>query len=140
MKLHSSLFIVFAVLFYQGVSQIAPNTYYIQFTDKNNSPYSIDHPEEFLSQRALDRRIKQGIVLVENDLPVNPQYMQGLVDAGALVLNATKWLNGVTVYTESQTVIDDILSLSYVSNALKLVDKEVSYSKNFFLNESYGEL
>ncbi len=77
-------------------------------------------PDEFLSQRAIDRRVNQGIEIVENDLPVNPEYLQGVAEAGAIILNATKWLNGVTIYTESQAVVDDILALPYVSSALKL--------------------
>ncbi|PJB57289.1 MAG: serine protease, partial [Bacteroidetes bacterium CG_4_9_14_3_um_filter_41_19] len=56
------------------IGQVAPDKYFIQFTDKNNSPYSINQPEEFLSQRAIDRREKYGIVITEEDLPVNPAY------------------------------------------------------------------
>lgn len=124
----------------QGFSQIAPDKYYIQFTDKNDSPYSINNPEEFLTQRAIDRRVMQGIDIIENDIPVNPQYLQGVAGEGAVLLNATKWLNGVTIYTESQTVLDNILALPYVADVLKLVDKGNDYEKDFFKNESYGNL
>ena len=140
MKLHYTILFVIMLVFFQGISQIAPDAYYIQFTDKNNSPYSIDNPEEFLSQRAINRRNIQEIEIVENDLPVNPEYLQGVADAGATLLNATKWLNGVTIYTESQTVLDDILALPYVSSTLKLEDKENTNGKGFFENETYGKL
>jgi len=124
----------------QGFSQIAPDKYFIQFTDKNNSPYSIENPENFLTQRAIDRRVMQGIDIIENDIPVNPQYLQGVADEGAVLLNATKWLNGVTIYTESQTVLDNILALPYVADVLKLGDKGNAFEKDFFKNESYGNL
>ena len=53
-------------------AQIASNIYWVQFTDKNGTPYTIDNPEAYLSQRALDRRARLGIAIDEYDLPVNP--------------------------------------------------------------------
>jgi hypothetical protein len=66
--------------------------------------------------------------------------MQGVADAGAIILNATKWLNGVTIYTENQTVVENILALPYVSSALKFVNKESTDEKSFFKNESFGDI
>ena len=40
-----------------------PNKYWIEFTDKSDTPYSVFHPEEFLSARAIDRRAKAGIAV-----------------------------------------------------------------------------
>ncbi len=100
-------------------AQIAPDKYYVQFTDKNDSPYSIDNPGEFLTQRALDRRTNQGIAISENDIPVNPQYLQGVAAIGVEMLNPTRWLNGVTVFTEDPALIAQIEALPYVSGILK---------------------
>ncbi len=95
-------------------AQIATNIYWVQFTDKANSPYSIDNPEAYLSQRALDRRARLGIEIDEYDIPVNPQYLQAVADCGAQLLNPSKWLNGVTVYTSSSSVINAIYALDFV--------------------------
>lgn len=95
-------------------AQIATNIYWVKFTDKDNSPYSIDNPSEFLSQRALDRRARLGIEIDEYDIPVNPQYLQAVADCGAQLLNTSKWLNGVSVYTTSQSVVDAINALEFV--------------------------
>ena len=95
-------------------AQIATNIYWVQFTDKANSPYSIDNPEEFLSARALERRARLGIAIDEYDIPVNPQYLQAVADCGAQLLNPSKWLNGVSVYTDSQSVVDAINALEFV--------------------------
>lgn len=95
-------------------AQIASNIYWVQFTDKNNSPYSINNPEAYLSQRALDRRARLGIEIDEYDIPVNPQYLQAVADCGAQLLNPSKWLNGVSVYTSSSSVIDAINELDFV--------------------------
>jgi len=134
------LFILFILAAFQATAQIAPDKYYIQFTDKNNSPYSLDHPEEFLTQRALQRREKQNIPIMENDLPVNPQYLQGVADVGVQLLNATRWLNGVTIYTTDSTKIDQIKALPYVEDVMLLQNEGTGKKKAFFENEHYGLL
>ena len=95
-------------------AQIATNIYWVKFTDKANSPYSINNPEEYLSQRALERRARLNIAIDEYDIPVNPQYLQAVADCGAQLLNPSKWLNGVSVYTNSQAVVDAINALEFV--------------------------
>src|ERR1035437_5667151 len=52
--------------------------YWIQFKDKNNSPYSISNPSQFLSARAIQRRTNQNISYAQNDLPVNPAYIDSV--------------------------------------------------------------
>ena len=96
-------------------AQVATNIYWVQFTDKNNSPYSIDNPEAYLSPRALQRRANQGIGIDEYDIPVNPQYLQAVADCGAQLLNPSKWLNGVSVYTNNANVVDAIHALDFVA-------------------------
>ena len=114
MKKLSFLLLFIAVsLFAQA--QVATNIYWVQFKDKDNSPYSINNPEAYLSERALQRRANLGIAIDEYDLPVNPQYLQAVADCGAQLLNPSKWLNGVTVYTTSSSVIDAIHALDCVS-------------------------
>ncbi len=100
-------------------SQIAPDKYFIRFTDKNNSPYSLNHPEAFLSARALARRARYKIPIRENDLPVNPQYVDSVAKTGVKILNTTRWLNGVTVYTTDTALIDSIRRFSFVKSTLK---------------------
>ena len=95
-------------------AQIATNIYWVKFTDKANSPYSINNPEEYLSQRALERRARLNIAIDEYDIPVNPQYLQAVADCGAQLLNPSKWLNGVSVYTDSQSVVEAINALEFV--------------------------
>ena len=97
-------------------AQTAPGKYWIQFTDKNNSPYSIDEPEAFLSFRAIDRRNRQGILLTEEDLPVNPQYIDSVASLGVPVLNRSKWFNGITIATQDLAVLEQIRSWSFVAN------------------------
>lgn len=113
--------------------------YYVQFTDKNNNPYSLSHPEQFLTQRAIDRRLAYNIPIVENDLPVTPEYLQGVAAKGVTLLNPTKWFNGVTVETADTNLVDSIQTLSYVQSVREL--KTGSAAKEaFFKNESFSKI
>ena len=96
-------------------AQIATNFYWVQFTDKNNSPYSIDAPEHYLSQRALDRRARLGIGIDEYDLPVNPQYLDAVAGCGAELIHPSKWLNGVTVHATDPAVMEAVNALEFVA-------------------------
>jgi len=132
------LFLFLVTIFFQGMAQVAPGKYYVQFFDKNNTPYSLDHPEAFLTRRAIDRRARQGISYDETDLPVNPQYLAGVAATGAEILNPTKWMNGVMVHTTDPSVIDSINALPYVS-VVRSVSGPVTHSKKpFFEKESAG--
>lgn len=110
-----SLLLIALVIGVMAQAQISTNIYWVQFTDKNNSPYSIDAPEAYLSQRALDRRARLGIAIDEYDIPVNPQYLQAVADCGAELINPSKWLNGVSVYTSDPSVIEAVNALEFVS-------------------------
>ncbi len=99
--------------------------YFISFTDKQESTYSIDSPSEFLSQRSIDRRAKQGIAVTEIDIPVSYSYINQVRETGAKVLYPLKWFNGVVVEVYSSTMINDILNLSFVSSMELIFQKNV---------------
>lgn len=94
---------------------LSAQKYAVYFTDKNNTPFSIDNPDAFLSQRALDRRARHGIEINAQDLPVNPQYVQELKTLGAKVPFTSKWLNCALVSC-SQSIINQIAGLPFVSH------------------------
>lgn len=77
--------------------------YWVEFTDKNDSPYCTCRPAEFLSARAIERRARAGIAVAEEDLPVNAAYLDGLRQRGAVVHNVSRWLNAATVVADSAT-------------------------------------
>lgn len=116
-------------------AQPIKHKYWVQFTDKNNSPYSIEAPEQFLSQKAIERRQRQNIAIVQNDLPVNPSYVDSITNMGAQVLHRSKWFNGVTIYTDSLTLLE-VLDLSFVQNYKPLTRK----TKNIAVTSKYGTI
>lgn len=89
------------------------NRYMVFFKDKEGISYTLDNPIAFLSQGAVDRRIRQGIDIEVRDLPVQSAYVDGVRGAGAEVFHTTRWMNGVLVVCEA-SVISTVQSLPYV--------------------------
>jgi hypothetical protein len=104
-------------------AQVSSKQYWFQFTDKANTPYSLDQPLEFLSQRALDRRDRQNIELDETDLPVDPAYIQAVLDEGAFYLTHSKWFNSVSVAVLNDEIRDSILELPFIASAIPVAKK-----------------
>jgi len=106
------------------VSYGQQQTYFVQFKDKNASGFSVDHPQNFLSSRALARREKCLVSVDEKDLPVVQSYIDQLVLAGAQCIYPLKWFNGVVVLSDV-TVKNQLAALSFVSS----VDVSVVFRK-----------
>ena len=81
------------------------NKYWVEFSDKNNSPYCSCRPAEFLSARALERRARASIEVVENDLPVNPGYLKQLKTSGVQIHNTSRWLNAAAIMADSSAAV-----------------------------------
>ncbi len=98
-----------------STAQTSPDTYWIQFTDKTNTPFSIDQPHEFLSPRAIARRTAQNIPIDALDLPVDPAYINTVLAQGDVQLhNRSKWLNAITIRTQDQQALQQIADLPFV--------------------------
>ncbi len=108
--------IALLTFFTLNLSAQALNKYWVQFTDKKGTPYSIFKPQEFLSPRAIERRQRLGIVTDELDLPVTPQYIETVSSMGAKVYTVSKWFNAATIYVEDEAIIEKIKKLPFVKN------------------------
>ena len=127
--------ILWLILLVAGTLESQGQTYryFLRFTDKLNSPYSLQQPEAYLSERSVQRRGRQGIAISENDLPPNPAYLTGITQAGAKVIYKSRWLNGALIEA-TEPVKNQLLSLSYVAqiefnSPLKQVRKAASKDK-----------
>ncbi len=118
----SSTFILTVVAFIGLAIESNAQKFFIQFTDKNNSSFSITNPSGFLTPRSIQRRVNQGIALTAEDLPVNQNYIDSVISKGAIVFTQSKWFNGVTVQCDS-TVLAQIQALPFVYNSVKITRK-----------------
>ena len=107
------LFTVYCLLITDNCSAQSPAKYLITLKDKNNSPYSVSKPLEFLSQRSVNRRARQNIAVIARDLPVNPAYLAEIKKTGANVWYSSRWMNAVMVECRD-AVLQNILKLSFV--------------------------
>lgn len=98
--------------------------YWVELTDKNDNGYSVDQPEAFLSQRAIERRQNQGIAVTYDDLPVTRAYVDGIEKLGVNVLHCSRWFNAVTIRCTDTSLMARIRSLPYVKGSRLLYAKE----------------
>ncbi|HYV91002.1 MAG TPA: S8 family serine peptidase [Chitinophagales bacterium] len=91
--------------------------YIIEFTDKDNNPYSTSNPSQYLSQRSIDRRNRYNIPVVKSDLPINPSYIQQVLATGVKLLNRSKWLNSISIQTDDSLALVAISNLPFVKSA-----------------------
>lgn len=71
--------------------------YRITFTDKADTPYSLQHPEQYLSEKSLQRRARQGLAVDSTDLPLCESYVHRIVAFGVKPVARGKWENFLTV-------------------------------------------
>lgn len=124
-------FFIFSFAFFHALAQdsiVATRVYHkfwIQFADKNNNPFSVDRPQEFLSRKSIERRNRQGISVDETDLPVTPAYVNNVKNTGAKILITSKWLNGVCVETTDSAVLAQIDSFPFVNH----IERVAAYTR-----------
>jgi hypothetical protein len=97
------------------------DVYWVSFKDKKNNPYSIFHPQEYLSARAIERRNRFGISIDESDLPITPAYLEPILIKGFKIHATSKWLNGVAIITESaSTNPEDLKSFEFIKDVFPI--------------------
>lgn len=93
--------------------------YWVTLKDKAHSDFSLDRPQQFLSDKSIERRKKQQVQLTENDLPVSSYYTQQIQQQGAIVVHTSRWFNAVSI-TADAAVVARIRKLSFVRNCVAL--------------------
>ena len=86
----------------------------------------MNRPEEFLSQRAIDKRIRFNIPVIEQDLPVNPQYIESILNFSnepSEIISKSKWDNSVVIFypemDNCQSIIAEMMNhFSFIADTL----------------------
>lgn len=94
--------------------------YRVYLCDKKGTSFNINKPWEFLSQKSLDRRKRQGIAVDSTDLPVSKVYLDQLRSLGLRVLGTSRWHNTATVEMKDEKVAAKLLQLSCVDSIRRL--------------------
>lgn len=88
----------------------------VYLKDKGDSGYSLDYPEAFLSQAAIDRRLREGKFADESDLPIASSYIDMLKEAGGEPIVQSKWFSTVVVAGKDSTLAERLQNLSIVDS------------------------
>lgn len=98
------------------VTIIDNNKYKLRLTlkDKGTSQFSISNPGQFLSAKAIQRRVKYNIPVIEDDLPISEDYIRKIETIGGKIVVRSKWLKTVTVYCEKGDLSNEYLKLPFV--------------------------
>jgi serine protease AprX len=104
------------IILYSTISShsTAQSYFWIGFRDKPSSGYSIARPLEFLSARSVLRRTQQQIPISDNDLPVSKVYRDSILKTGATFIHSSKWLNGITVKLNHDSLSTTIAKFGFV--------------------------
>lgn len=82
-------------------------------TDKG-STNSKSQAAQFLTQRSIDRRLRQGIDINYSDLPISKNYRQQISATGGIIVAQSKWMQTIVVHCTSNQMINDILALPFI--------------------------
>jgi hypothetical protein len=95
--------------------------YWVGFTDKKGTPYTIERPAYFLSAAAIARKKKQQACVDETDLPVSPQYTEKFrTMEGVELRHTSRWMNGVIIYLNDTTHLPAIRQFEFVREVLPI--------------------
>jgi hypothetical protein len=102
--------------------------YRVYFRDKGENRIGNYLPEDLLSQRAMDRRAKAGIgVLDLRDIPVFSVYLNQITSLGYRLHCTSKWMNTALFKTQASADLNELLNLPFVSD-VKTVKKPAGKS------------
>jgi serine protease AprX len=100
-----------------GVANAQPqHGFRITFSDKKGSK-DFTNPLALLSQRALDRRFAQGIVLDSLDLPVSPVYVDSILKVtGGKMHLTSRWFNQCVILLYDSSKILTLQNQSFIKS------------------------
>jgi serine protease AprX len=106
--------------------------FWVVFKDKKQSIYSLQHPEDFLSQNALNRRYFFDLPITPSDLPISMFYVNEVINLGANSLKDSKWLNGVLFSSNNPNFFKEVKNLAFVASIQKIEQTQTKQVKQKF--------
>jgi len=94
--------------------------YIVFFTDKKDNCYSVVAPQKFLSEKSIQRRLNQNILITEQDLPVSKPYTDSIRNTSIRFLYSLKWFNAAVVSADAKN-ISEIEKYSFVKSYHELI-------------------
>jgi len=80
----------------------AQDRYAVFYKYKPQDGLNLDQPQDFLTDRALLRRAKEGVAVDSSDLPVTQRYIDEVYQRSHYILYQSKWLNASLIVTDME--------------------------------------
>lgn len=113
------------LLFFVSFAIFAQEEAWVYFNAKPNAQAFFSNPLSELSQRALDRRTNQNIVLDLTDAPLETSFVNQIKSStGITVMAQSKWLNALHI-RGTQANINALKALSFVTK-VEFADKSLN--------------
>jgi serine protease AprX len=91
--------------------------YIVRFKNKGATSFTLANPSAYLSQRAIDRRIRYNIPVDSSDIPVPSSYITQIKNIpNVTLLNVSRWVNAVDIQTSDPNAITSINALPFVQS------------------------
>jgi subtilisin family serine protease len=111
-------------------SLAAQDRYAVFYKYKPQETLSLNEPNEFLSQKALARRSKEGVAPDSLDLPVSKKYVDAVNGKSDYILYSSKWFNATLIVTDEANVKE--------LEGLPFVDRVELVGRSFIPNARMG--
>lgn len=93
---------LFVILFLCLGAEVAnaQDRYAVYFKYKPQENLSLSRPQEFLTPKALQRRLRESVAPDSLDLPVSTNYLESVSEKSDYVLYTSKWMNAAILVTD----------------------------------------
>ena len=107
------IFAIF-ILFAGSLQSQESVMYRLHLKDKGNPVYTISNPEEYLSPKSIERRVRQNLPVDSVDLPLDSKYLDAISETGANIRTYSKWVNTVVVHFTDMEIHNQLKNLPFV--------------------------
>jgi serine protease AprX len=110
-KINLPLLIAFLCL--AGSTSFAQDRFAVIYKYKPQANFTLDNPQEFLTEKAILRRDREQIGVDSLDLPVSERYAEEIAGKVEKIQYHSKWMNA-SIVVASEEQIDEIKGLDFV--------------------------
>ncbi|MDN3203592.1 S8 family serine peptidase [Algoriphagus sediminis] len=101
------------VILLWAFSAKAQDRYAVFYKYKPQEEFSLSNPSQYLTQKALDRRSKEGVQIDSLDLPVSNKYISEVEILSEYIIFNSKWFNA-SVAVLSESAVKEVSELPFV--------------------------